>query len=114
MHLRVSMTIGTITSKFSIKRGLLPALCAVAALAAAILTVKADEPGSGAADETGMGNSYEYPNGTQKPATPHDLKAKNQRSQRAGEVASSSAPAKEEQTSPASPSSKPGEILNQP
>lgn len=47
-------------------RDLLPViLCVISALATAIaVTARANEPGSGAADETGMGNSYEYPNGT--------------------------------------------------
>ena len=54
------------------KNGLLPALCLVAAVTAAVLTVKADSdsPGSSVSAESGMGNSYEYPNGANKHKSP--------------------------------------------
>jgi hypothetical protein len=73
-----------------LKIGLLPLVCVFAALAAAILTVRAGEPGSSAADETGMGNSYEYPT----PSRNLQPKAKPspQMNQQAGTVAEPLAP----------------------
>ena len=105
MHLRVSMTIGSIKSRFKIapfkmRRGLLPALCVAAALAAAIVTVRAadhvaaqqDDPGSSAANMTGMGNSFEYPNSNQdqtkaSPKPESKPESKTGSEQRAGAVA---------------------------